>query len=161
MADPEGPLAPPITQGAQDPPAAYGPPVPPAPQVPHVLQTPQMWQQSVPHMLPLNWTHIKPKFSGKPDDDAEAHLHRTNDWMDTHRFQDNDKVQRFFLTLTEEARPWYKSLRLINADWVELQNMFRQQHSKIGNTREQFFHEWRPFHFDKNTEAIDNYIHHI
>ena len=94
-------------------------------------------------MPPLNWFHFKPKFSGKPDEVAEAHLLRTNDWMDTHRFQENDTVQRFCLTLTGEARLWYESLGLINADWIELQNSFRQQYSKIGNTREKLFHAWR------------------
>ena len=59
-------------------------------------------------MPPLNWSHIKNKFSRKPDEDAEAHLLKTNDWMDTHRLQDNDKVQRFCLILTGEARLWYK-----------------------------------------------------
>ena len=75
--------------------------------------------------------------------------------MDTHRFQKDDKVHRFCLTLIGEARLWYESLRLINVDWTELQNSFRQQYSKIGNTREQLFHTWRYFHFDKNTETID------
>ena len=37
--------------------------------------------------------------------------------------------------------------------------MFRQQYSKIGNTREQLLHTWRSFHFDKNTETIDAYLH--
>ena len=37
--------------------------------------------------------------------------------------------------------------------------MFRQQYSKIGNTREQQFHTWRSFHFDKNTETIHTYVH--
>ena len=37
--------------------------------------------------------------------------------------------------------------------------MFRQQYSKIGNTREQLFHAWRSFHFDENTETIDVYVH--
>ena len=81
--------------------------------------------------------------------------------MDTHRFQEDDKVQRFCLMLTGEARLRYKSLRPINTDWKELQNSFRQQYSKIGNTREQLFHTWRSFHFDENTETIDTYIHHI
>ena len=35
-----------------------------------------------------------------------------------------------------------------------LQNLFRQQYSKIGNTREQVFHAWRSFHFDENTERL-------
>ena len=37
--------------------------------------------------------------------------------------------------------------------------MFRQQHSKIGQTKEQLFHAWRSFHFDDNTETIDTYVH--
>ena len=57
-----------------------------------------------------------------------------------------------------EARLWYESLRLINVDWVGLQNIFRWQYSKIGNTREQIFHAWRSFHFDENVETIDAYV---
>ena len=34
-------------------------------------------------MPPLNWSHFKPEYSVKPDENAEAHLLRTNDWMDT------------------------------------------------------------------------------
>ena len=57
-----------------------------------------------------------------------------------------------------EARLWYKSLRPINANWDGLQNMLRQQYSKIGKTREQLFHAWRSFHFEENTETIDAYV---
>ena len=39
--------------------------------------------------------------------------------------------------------------------------MFRQQYSKIGNTREQLFQTWRSFHFDENTETVDAYVNHI
>ena len=47
----------------------------------------------------------------------------------------------------------------INVDWEGLQNLylFKQQYSKIGNTREQLFHECS-FHFDENTETIDAYV---
>ena len=41
---------------------------------------------------------------------------------------------------------------------VDLQNMFRQQYSEIGNTRQQLFHAWRSFYFDENTETIDAYV---
>ena len=34
-------------------------------------------------MPQLNWSHLMPEFAGKPDEDVEAHLLRTNDWMDT------------------------------------------------------------------------------
>ena len=98
----------------------------------------------------LNWSNFKPEFSGKPDEDAEAHLLHTNDWMDTHHFIDGVKVQRFSLTLFGEARLWYQSLEPINGDWQGIQNLFRQHYSKIGNTREQLFHAWRSFNFDEN-----------
>ena len=88
----------------------------------------------------------------------EAHLLRMNDWMDMHGFLDLVKVQRICLTLVGEARLWYKSLRPINVDWVVLQNILRQQYSKIGNNREQLFHVWRSFHFDENAETIDAYM---
>ena len=65
------------------------------------------------------------------------------------------------LTLGGEAKLWYKSLRPINLVWNGFQNQFQQQYSKIGNTREQLFHAWRSFHFDKNTETLDSKFTHI
>ena len=71
---------------------------------------PQPAQQKNLHM---NWSHFKPEYSGKPEEDVEAHLLRTNDWMNTHDFPDGIKVQRFCLTLMREARLWYASLEPI------------------------------------------------
>ena len=88
----------------------------------------------------------------------EAHFLRMNDWMDTHKFLDQVKVQRLCLTLVGEARLWYESLRLMNTNWDGLQTTFWQQYSKIGHTREQLFHTWRSFHFDENTGTIDAYV---
>ena len=93
-------------------------------------------RQQTQHIIQLNWSYIKPGFTGKPVD-AEAHLLRMNDWMETHTFPEGVKVQRFCLTLVGEAGLWYESLRPINIDWQGLQNQFRQQYSKIGNTIEQ------------------------
>ena len=81
--------------------------------------------------------------------------------MNTHKFLDQVKVQRFCFTLIGEARLWYESLRPINADWVSLQNLFRQQYSKIGNTREHLFQAWRSFHFDENAETMDAYVNRV
>ena len=106
----------------------------------------------------LNWYHFKPEYAGRPHEDVEAHLLRTNDWMDTHEFPEHIKVQRFYLTLVGEASLWYESLIPISVDWVGLQTNFRQQYSKIGNTREQLFQAWRSFHFDENVEMIDTYV---
>ena len=81
--------------------------------------------------------------------------------MNAHHFIEGVKVQRFCLTLLGEARLWYHSLEPINVDWEGLQNLFRQQYSKIGNTREQLFHALKSFSFDENTEMIDAYVTHI
>ena len=110
MADQEGgvpaPNPPPApTQAAQ------------ATQAPHVPQGHQL--------MHLNWSYFKPEFSGKPDEDAEAHLLHTNNYMNAHHFIDGVKVQKFCLTLVGEVRLWYQSLEPINADWQELQNLFR------------------------------------
>ena len=103
-----------------------GPPAPPPPcyttcsaPVPH-MQPPAPPTQTVvspaqptfppvqPGPMPqLNWSHFKTEFAGKPDEGVEAHLLRTNDWMETHAFIEDVKVQRFCLTLVGEARFWY------------------------------------------------------
>ena len=44
-------------------------------------------------MPQFNWSHLKSEFTGKLDEDVEAHLLRTNDWMDTHAFPKGVKVQ--------------------------------------------------------------------
>ena len=78
---------PPPNENPQNLPPPFNHFMPNAPVVPAVPQRPQ-----------LNWSNFKPEYGGKPDEDAEAHLFRMNDWMDTHEFLDQVKVQRFCLT---------------------------------------------------------------
>ena len=108
----------------------------------------------------LNWSHFKPDFSGKPEEGAEAHLLSTMDCMTTHDFPEDQKVRRFCLTLLGEARLWYATLNVQQQqlNWEGLQDRFRQQYSKFGNTREQYFHAWRSFQFGEATNMIDGYI---
>ena len=115
-------------------------PAPNPPSTPADPAVPQALQQPGQQIVHLNWSYFKPEFSGKPDEDAKAHLLHTNDWMNAHHFIEGAKVQRFCLTLLGEARLWYHSLEPINEDSQGSQNLFRQQYSKIGNTREQLFH---------------------
>ena len=35
--------------------------------------------QGIQQQFHMNWSHFKPEFSSKPDEDVEAHLLRTND----------------------------------------------------------------------------------
>ena len=79
--------------------------------------------------------------------------------MNAHHFIDDVKVQRFCLTLLGEARLWFQSLESLgNTTWPQLQNLFRQRYSKLGNMHGQLFHAWRSFNFDENTETIDSYV---
>ena len=112
----------------------------------------------IPQIIYQNWIGKKPEFSGKPEEDAESHLLSTRDWMEVHNFPEGEKVRHFRVTLIGEARLWYESLALLDNDWPALQNKFRWQYSKIGNTPEQLFHAWRTFKFDKNTDSIDSYV---
>ena len=119
---------------------------------------PQQPQLSPQHQMHMNWSHFKPELSGKPEEYVEAHLLLTNDWMTTHDFPEAVKAQRFCLTLIGKARNWYATLELLVMTWPELQNLFRWQYFKIGNTREQLFHAWRSFHYDENVETPDAYV---
>ena len=79
--------------------------------------------------------------------------------MKANCFEEDIRVQRFSLTLLGEARLWYQSLEpLENTTLAQLQNLFRQRYSKLGNTHEQLFHAWRSFTFDENMETIDCYV---
>ena len=79
--------------------------------------------------------------------------------MNAHNFNEDVKVQKLCLTLLGEARLWFQSIEpLENTIWPQLQNLFRQRYSKLGNTHEQLFHAWRSFNFDENTETIDFYV---
>ena len=115
-----------------------------------VVPAPQVFYQ--------NWIGKKPEFSGKPKEDAESHLLSSRDWMEAQNFPNEVKVKHFHLTLTGEARLWYESLAPLDDDWPALQNKFRWQYSKIGNTPKQLFHAWRAFKFDKTTDTIDSYF---
>ena len=84
-----------------------GIPAPPPPLA--QVQTGQQVQQQQEHHAPpaqqgqqvthLNWSYFKTEFSGKTDEDAEAHLLHTNDWMNAHNFVEGVKVQQLCLTL--------------------------------------------------------------
>ena len=54
---------------------------------------------------------------------------------------------------------WYETLNTQQQqlNWAGLQDKFRQQYSKFGNTRELYFQAWRSFHFDEATNTIDGY----
>ena len=115
-----------------------------------IMPAPQIFYQ--------NWIGKKPEFSGKPEEDAESHLLNTRDWMEVHNFPEGEKVRCFHVTLIGEARLWYESLALLDNDWPTLQNKFKCQYSKIGNTPEQLFHAWRTFKFNENTDSIDSNV---
>ena len=59
--------------------------------------------------------------------------------MEAHHLM-KTSVQRFCLTLLGEARLWYHSLEpLGDITWAQLQNLFRQRYSKLGNTQQTIY----------------------
>ena len=76
MADrgPPLPQPPPIIPPVVPPVPPVQLPVPPA----QPIVPPAQSIQTAP-MPQLNWSHLKPDFAGKPDEDVKAHLLRTND----------------------------------------------------------------------------------
>ena len=106
MADP--PVPPPADPKA---PAPNQPaPENPADPAMHALNQSPLAAPQIIHQPALNWSHFKPEFSGRPEEDVEVHL-CTNDWMETHYFQEGVNVQRFCLPMVREARLWYESPR--------------------------------------------------
>ena len=70
----------------------------PPPHIPFLPNAPIV--PGVPQRSQLNWSHFKPKYAGKLEEDAEAHLLRTNDWMDTHNFQEQVKRTEILFTFS-------------------------------------------------------------
>ena len=145
---PNQPSPPPNQPQNPQPNAPMQPPNPPD-------NPPNLVQPQIPQ---LSWSYFKPEVSGKPEEDVIANLLRKNDWMETHNFPEEAQIQRFCLTLTDEAILWYETLRHKEADWTGLLEHFRQQYSKFSNTREQLFHVKRSFQYDESSDTIDTYI---
>ena len=55
-------------------------------------QQQQQIQDQQQQIIHLKWSNFKTEFSGKPDEDAEAHMLCSNDWMNTHHFVDSVMV---------------------------------------------------------------------
>ena len=133
-------------------------PVQPPPQPAPVQPAPAGIVLPPPQIIYQNWIGKKPEFSGKPEEDAESHLLSTRDLMEAYNFPEGDKVRHFCLTLIGDTRLWYESLAPLDDNWPALQNKFKWQYSKIGNTPKQLFHAWRTFKFDENTDTVDSYV---
>ena len=133
-------------------------PVQPPPQPVPIQPAPAGMVVPAPQITYQNWIGKKPEFSGKPEEDAESHLLSTRDWMEAHNFPEGEKVRHFCIMLIGEARLWYESLAPLDDDWPALQNKFRWQYLKIGNTPKQWFHACRTFKFDENTDTVDCYV---
>ena len=112
-------------------------------------------QQQVVH---LNWSNFKPAFFRKTwwrCRSTPAPLEWLDECTSLCTWYKSPEILSYPIG---EARLWYLSLEPINIDWPEIQILFRQWYSTIGNTWEQLFHTWRSFNFDENTETIDAYV---
>ena len=65
-------------------------------QIPPVYIPNPMLPPAPPVQIPqLYWSCFKPELSGKPEEDVEAHLLRSNYCMETHNFSEAAKLQSF------------------------------------------------------------------
>ena len=64
-----------MTQAGPQAPDIPAPPPPPAkPNLTQQVQLPTQQAHQAQQIVHLNWSHFKPEFLGKPEEDAEAHL---------------------------------------------------------------------------------------
>ena len=57
-----------------------------------------MDQPNPPQPQLMNWSYVKPEFSGKAEEDATTHLLKTNNWMDTCNFPEDIKKCYIYVT---------------------------------------------------------------
>ena len=107
----------------------------------------------------MNWSYFKPEFSGKLDEDPEAHLLGTVHWMDMQIFAADQRVRTFPLTLAGEARLWNQTTHPFQDNWEDLQERLKTEFYKICNARKQLFDAWRSFYYDENAGVIGIYVH--
>ena len=97
MADEEDSQAP-APQGSNVPPAPQDPLLPQNPQVAIVPNVPPALiapKVPTPHIPQLHWSLFKPKYLGKPDKDAEAHLLGQMTWWTCMDFQTTLRYRDF------------------------------------------------------------------
>ena len=86
----------PAPANPNDTPAPHQPapanPVGPGVPVPNPQPITNQPASQISHQQVLNWSHFKPEFAGRPEDDVEAHHLYTNNWMVTNNFQEDVKV---------------------------------------------------------------------
>ena len=109
--------------------------------------------------LHINWSNFKPEFSGKPEEDAEAHLLCSNDWMNAHHFVYDVRVQKFCLTLLVETRLWFQSLEALNnVIWPECRICLDRDIQNWVIHESNYFMHGDHLNFNTNTETIDSYV---
>ena len=98
-----------------------------------------------------------PIFKGLPGERPDAHLLRTNDWMDTYNILPVNKPANFKHTLDHLAREWFDSLTFPIA-WNDLQQWFSRYFSTQGRSIKHLHDKWRNFSFTPSQDDIEAYI---
>ena len=101
-----------------------------------------------------------PIFKGFPGERPEAHLLRTNDWMDTYNIPAVDKPANFKHTLDHLAREWYDSLTF-PIGWNDLQQQFSRYFSTQSRSIKHLHDKWRNFSFTPGQDDIEAFIRHV
>ena len=99
-----------------------------------------------------------PKFSGKPDEVADAHLLLVRDWQVRKAYQDRDMKDHFLKTLEGDARVWYGDIMEQEFDWKQVQREFLREYSKGGKHNRQLKADMAKFQFDPAKDGIARFI---
>ena len=66
----------------------------------------------------LNWSNFKPEYSGKPEEDADAHLLCWNDWMEAHHFNEDIKSTEVLPHTTGRSKIMVPIYRTFGRDYM-------------------------------------------
>ena len=102
-----------------------------------------------------------PKFSGKSDEVADAHLLLVRDWQVRKAYQDRDMKDHFLKTLEGDARVWYGDIMEQDLDWKQVQREFLREYSKGGKHNRQLKADMAKFQFDPAKDGIARFIREV
>ena len=100
-----------------------------------------------------------PSFKGIEGERPEAHILRTEDWMEASnpKMKDDQKIKNFRLTLDHHAREWYDKADC-KTSWKKLKLGFSRYFSTQGRSMKNLLKRWKDFTFNPETDDIEVFV---
>ena len=97
-----------------------------------------------------------PKFHGKAEESAAAHLLTVEDWRLKEGITDEHIAERFKETLRDEGRIWYNENKKLS--WTEMRASFICQFDQDGKSMRQLKSDWYTDKFSPHREDIKTFL---